>query len=265
MSSGINVNISRSDLEGLGQSAEITDVRHLSSYSWIEGSTPTIIVPGLTPLWNPPRVPQKLEKDSGFVYIAQNAARHPDCPIEPLFRSLFMEHPTFNLHAVDSSYTLESFTINAEVTQNTTIFCQTEAATSEVIEPNDFRDFGHQFERRYAAAEVSGSTGHHRILSFRFCGMSFVVRHETDGYVKEDATGHKVVESDSLTNLLRDLFLNRHDSYTSIAESKLRIQRGGQVVPPSSTIEIKTRTRKKLIDIDEIAPQLWASQTPKLV
>ncbi|KID81734.1 geranylgeranyl pyrophosphate synthetase [Metarhizium guizhouense ARSEF 977] len=88
-----------------------------------------------------PREFPRSSRDSGFVYIAQNAARHPDCPIEPLFRSLFMEHPTFDLHAVDvitdrnnirkllqfvqpdqSSYTLESFTINAEITQNTTIF-----------------------------------------------------------------------------------------------------------------------------------------------
>lgn len=285
MASGIKVNISRSDLDSLGQLAKITDVRHLSSYSWIEGSTPTVIVPGLPPLWNPLRGPQKLERDSGFVYIAQNAARYPDCPIEPLFRSLFIEHPTFDLRTVDvisdrnnirkllqfarpvqSSHTLESFTINAEVTQNTTIFCRTEAATSEVIGPNDFRGFGHEFERRYTTAEISDSAGHHRILSFRFCGMSFVVRYETDGYVKTDAVGHEGLEGDSLTNLLRGLSLNqRNNSYENIAESKLRIQRGGQVVSPSSIIEIKTRTRNKLIDIDEIAPQLWASQTPKLV
>lgn len=286
MASGIKVIISHSDLEDLGQSAQVTHVRHLSSYSWIEASTPTILVPGVPPLWNPPRGPQKLEKDSGFVYIAQNAARHPDCPMEPLFRSLFIEHPTFHLPTVDvitdrnvirkllqfvrpdqTSYPLEAFTINAEVVQNTIIFRRTEAATSEVIGPNNFRGFGHQFEQRYTTAEVSGSTGHYRILSFRFCGMSFVVRHVTDGYAKTDAIGHKGADSDSLTNLLRDLSLktNNDDSYTSIAESKLRIQRGGQVVPPSSIIEIKTRTRKKLVDIDEIAPQLWVSQTPKLV
>lgn len=284
MDSGIKVNISQSDLKGLCPSAKITDVRHLSSYSWIAESTPTVIVPGLPPLWKPLQGPQTLKKDSGFVYIAQNAARHPDYPIEPLFRSLFIEHPTFNLQNVDvitdrnnirkllqfvqpkqSSYTLESFTINAEVTQNTIIFCRTEAATSEVIGPNDFRGYGREFERRYTTAEVSGSTGHHRILSFRFCGMSFIVRHETDGYVKTDAINHKDLQRDDLSNLLRDLSLDQHNSHKGIAESKLRVQRGGQVVPLSSTIEIKTRTKNKLINIDEIAPQLWASQTPKLV
>ena len=30
--------------------ALITDVKHLSSYNWIDASTPTIAIPGITPL-----------------------------------------------------------------------------------------------------------------------------------------------------------------------------------------------------------------------
>lgn len=37
------------------------------------------------------------------------------------------------------------------------------------------------------------------------------------------------------------------------------------MVPRESTLEIKTRAASKPIDFNEIATQLWASQTPKLV
>lgn len=72
----------------------ITNVEHLSPYNWIESSTPTIAVPGCPSLWSPPN---KVAKDSGLVYIAQNAARHPECPLEPLFRLSFIENPSYDL------------------------------------------------------------------------------------------------------------------------------------------------------------------------
>lgn len=37
------------------------------------------------------------------------------------------------------------------------------------------------------------------------------------------------------------------------------------MVPLESTLEIKTRVSHKPLEIQEIAPQLWVSQTPKLV
>lgn len=45
--------------------------------------------------------PQQLQKDSGLVYIARNAARHPDSPVEPLSRSLCIEQPSFDFTSVD--------------------------------------------------------------------------------------------------------------------------------------------------------------------
>lgn len=36
-------------------------------------------------------------------------------------------------------------------------------------------------------------------------------------------------------------------------------------MPLESTLEIKTRVSHKSLDIQEVAPQLWVSQTPKLV
>ena len=234
--------ISRVDLQHLStpNAATITNVKHLASYCWVEGDTPTIVVPGLPPRWTPLAGPQRLQKDFGLVFCAQNAARHPQSPVEPLFRSLFMENPDFDLHSVDvisdrnnirkllqfinpgrDSHKLEPFTINVEVTKNTAVLARTQAATTEFIGPRDFRGFGHNFEKEYTISEISGATGHHRVLSYCFAGMSFIVRHETDGYLS--ATNKTA--GDSLAEVLGSMTLGSKakEKYISFPDSKLRV------------------------------------------
>ena len=292
MASTTKAEISRLDLQGLSTLpvASITDVKYLSSYNWIEAPTPTIVVPGSPPLWSAPRVPRQLKKDSGLIYIAQNAARHPDSPLEPLFRALYIANPLFDIRLIDvvtdrnnirkllsfinpgsTRNGLAAFTINIEVTKNTAIFCREETATHEFIGPHEFKGYGHEFENAYTTSQISGSTGHHRIISYRFGDLNFIVRHETDGYVDADtripSSGNKELEDDSLSSMLGSLSLsptNRPPS-TTPAGSKLTIKEEGQVVPLKSTLEIKTRVFHKPLEIKEIAPQLWVSQTPKLV
>ena len=292
MASTTKAEISRLDLQGLSTLpvASITDVKYLSSYNWIEAPTPTIVVPGSPPLWSAPRVPRQLKKDSGLIYIAQNAARHPDSPLEPLFRALYIVNPSFDIRSIDvvtdrnnirkllsfinpssNRNGLEKFTINIEVTKNTAIFSREETATHEFIGPHEFKGFGHEFEKAYTTSQISGSTGHHRIISYRFGDLNFIVRHETDGYVDADtripSSSSKELEDDSLSSMLGSLSLsptNRPPS-TTPAGSKLTIKEEGQVVPLKSTLEIKTRVFHKPLEIKEIAPQLWVSQTPKLV
>ena len=292
MASTTKAEISRLDLQGLSTLpvASITDVKYLSSYNWIEAPTPTIVVPGSPPLWSAPRVPRQLKKDSGLIYIAQNAARHPDSPLEPLFRALYIVNPSFDIRSIDvvtdrnnirkllsfinpssNRNGLEKFTINIEVTKNTAIFCREETATHEFIGPHEFKGYGHEFENAYTTSQISGSTGHHRIISYRFGDLNFIVRHETDGYVDTDtritSSSSKELEDDSLSSMLGSLSLsptNRPPS-TTPAGSKLTIKEEGQVVPLESTLEVKTRVFHKPLEIKEIAPQLWVSQTPKLV
>jgi hypothetical protein len=130
--------ISRVDLPNLNTPlvASITSVKHLSSYNWIEAPSPTIAVPGSPPLWSAPEGPRRPKQDSGHIYIDQNAARHPDSPLEFLFRALYIANPSFNLRSVDvvtdrnnirkllsfinpgsSRNGLEAFTIKIEVTK----------------------------------------------------------------------------------------------------------------------------------------------------
>lgn len=265
-------------------------MKPLASYSWIEAPAPTIAVPGIPPRWSPPRISRKLPKDSGLVYIAQNAARHPESPLEPLFRALYVADPAFDIRSIDvvtdrnnirkllsfvdpssSRNGLESFTINAEATENTVIFSRVETKTTEIIAPHEIRGFGHEFQKAYTACEIRSSTGHHRIVSYRFSNLSFIVRHEVDGYV-ESPTGtsssSKTLEADSLSNLMGTLSLTTNtgtSKATSPAGSKILIREEGRDVPLESTLEMKTRIAHKPLSISDVAPQLWVSQTPKLV
>ena len=103
MASTTIAEISRLDLQDLSTPAvaSITDVKHLSSYNWIEAPTPSIAVLGSPPLWSPLRVPRQLKKDSGLIYIAQNAAHHLDSPLKPLFRALYVANPSFDIRLID--------------------------------------------------------------------------------------------------------------------------------------------------------------------
>jgi hypothetical protein len=96
---------SRPDLKAISipASASITNVQHLASYNWVEAptATPTIAVPDSPDLWSPPKDPFRLEKDTGHVYIAQNVARHPESPLEPSFRALYVSHPSFDIASID--------------------------------------------------------------------------------------------------------------------------------------------------------------------
>ncbi|CRG88116.1 hypothetical protein PISL3812_05143 [Talaromyces islandicus] len=274
--------ISRKDLQSRVDEASVTDVRHLSSYNWLEAPEPTIAVPGCPPLWSPPKTARHVRKDSGLIYIAQNAARHPEYPLEPLFRALYMEHPSFDLESVDlitdrnnirkllsfvnpsiSRNGLEPFTIHVEVFKNTVIFCRAETETKKFVQPHEFIGYGHEFEKAFTTDKIGGSTGHHRLVSYRFSNMKILVRYETDGYIDKPKMGISGAESDALASMIQSLSIE--SASTASTSSKLRIKRAGEVVGSDSTLEIKTRVSHKPIDLEEVLPQLWVSQTPNLV
>lgn len=77
----------------------------------------------------------------------------------------------------------------------------------------------------------------------------------------------KEQESDSLSSLLESLSLSSTNSppTTTPAGSRLTIREEGRIVPLESTMELKTRVFHKPLQLREVVPQLWVSQTPKLV
>lgn len=290
--------VSRKDLKDIGvpASANITNVKHLASYNWIEApaATPTIAVPGSPDLWSPPKSHFRLQKDTGYVYIAQNAARLPESPLEPLFRSLYVLHPSFDIASVDvvtdrnnirkllgvinprwNGNKREDFTIHVEVMKNTTILCRSEVRVEENIRPNEFRGYGHSFEKKCTTQQVNGSTGHHRMISYSFGGMKFIVRYETDGYIGVAHTQQSIQSAyiqapsiDDLSTILDTLSLSqerRTPRKADTAEAKLIIRKEGQVVALQSTLEVKTRVVHRPLAFDDVVAQLWVSQTPNLV
>ncbi|KAJ5720197.1 hypothetical protein N7493_007075 [Penicillium malachiteum] len=268
----------------------ITDVKHLASYNWIESDQPTIAVPGCPSLWSPPKTkgPKRVPNDSRLIFIAQNAFRHPESPLEPLFRSLYIEHPWYDMQQIDmitdrnnirkllsfinpriSSNGREPFTINVETTGNITIFCRSETETHVVLGPGEYRGHGHEFEKAYTRDQVSGSTGHYRIISYSLGDLKCIVRYETDGFVGDASNQNSRNErsdSEDILGMMENLSLSRFEDHSSSPNSSsLVIQKRGQQVTIHSTLEIKTRVAHKPIPIEEVLPQLWVSQTPNLV
>jgi hypothetical protein len=282
--------ISRAELQQLEtpSSAVITNVRHLSSYNWVDASTPTIVVPGSPALWSPPKEPKQLKKDSGLVYIAQNAARHPESPLEPLFRALHITNPSFSIHSAHvvterssirnllafvscrrgSGNPYHAFAIKIEAVRNTVLLCGIDSPTHEFIGSHESKGFGHEFEKAYTSNQINDSTGHYRIVSYRFGGLNFIMCHETDGYADQSKAIQPSPMANQPSSPLRKMSPPEASEDASTlpgAASRLRVVKGGQVIPIGLTIEIKTRISHRPISIEDVAPQLWASQTPKLV
>ncbi|KAF5228174.1 hypothetical protein FAUST_11281 [Fusarium austroamericanum] len=287
MNSTIITEINKCDIDAscICTDASITNVRHMSSYNWLDRPTATIAVLGSPPLWSAPKTCSKLEKDSGLYYINQNQGRYPESPLEPLFRALYITNPSFDIRSVDvvtdrnnirkflafvnsdlAPGDLEPFTIGVEVIGTTALFRRDETAVTRFIEPHEFRGFGHEFEKAYTAEQVADSTGHHRIIEYQFGGLHFVVRYEADGYVedaKTDLFQGKTSQDDPLAASMRVISLSPATAISTInpAPSKLVITEAGRSVP----LEIKTRAIRRPLSIPDVAAQLWVSQTSKLV
>lgn len=121
---------------------------------------------------------------------------------------------------------------------------------------------------------VSGTTSRKStqfVTSYNFGALKFLIRHETDGYVAADTAGTSTSVNqsthDSISSKMKSVSLSRSDfsPHTTLTESGLSIRKDGEAVPLVSTLEIKTRSIKRPLTIREVAPQLWISQTPKLV
>lgn len=297
--------IRRSDVDTTEESnVSITGVKYLSSYNWIETRRPTIAVPGSPPLWSPFEGPQKVPKDSGVIYRNQNAARHPKSPLEPLFRALYTIQPSFSMDGVDlitdrnnlrkllcfinpklERSSREPFTINVEVTSNNTaIFCRDGVNPIQFVKRNEFRGFGHEFEKAYTTNQVTNGAGHHRIISYQLGSLSLILRYETDAYV--DGYGNMMDSNlasnpsrsrpprnpanGDLSSMLDSLSLGHghvpsSSSSSPAVRTNLTVKEEGKAVPNEATLEIKTRIAHKPLSIQEVIPQLWIAQTPNLV
>ncbi|KAI3530198.1 hypothetical protein CABS02_14580 [Colletotrichum abscissum] len=240
--------IARSDLDASQVcDASITCLQYVASYNWINSEVPTIAV--------------------------------PDHPLEPLFRVIRAHKPSFELGDVDvvsdrnnirkllrfvQASSSEGFEIRAEIAgKKTLLLTRVEEQPTETV--RTFKGFGHNFERTYMKG-LAGSTGHHRIISYHFGGMNFLLRHETDGYVA-DGIDPSTAANESGINNLSDLLGSMSVSQArDPTNSRITVvTEGNKPIDVESTLEIKTRAASRKLAMEDVIPQLWLSQTPLLV
>ncbi|KAK2737505.1 geranylgeranyl pyrophosphate synthetase [Colletotrichum kahawae] len=267
-------------------SAAVTDCEVLASYNWLDRAQPTMKVPGAPPRWTPLSAPRQLHEDSGVYYRDKNAARYSSHPMEPAVRAILTmqpDAPTKEVHIVACGSTLgnllrfvrrdeRAFRMLVEVVGNTVHLIRRENSPTATIP--DVQGYGHTFPEAYTTwdADVRGSASHQRILRYQFGGLGCIVRHEGDGYLKDQlgSTTQPKRErgaADPVEDLVASLADNNITSKTPATSSQLQMLSGGFEVPQSAVFDLKTRSsvRRGRDFLGEELPRMWVAQIPNFV
>jgi hypothetical protein len=199
-----------------------------------------------------------------------------------MFRSLQAMQPHYSLQAVDivgcgstignllrfaGSVESKTFRFDVDVIGDTVLFVRKESSPTELI--TDLRGYGHTFPEAYTTwdSKVRSSCSHQRIIEYEFGGLKFLVRTETDGYVKEANTKAPSSVANSTSQLsLDDALGEMAVSRTGVSQGQqLQLKTQGMRVRQDRIFDIKTRAAYKPFDMNEILPRLWVNQTSKFL
>jgi hypothetical protein len=162
---------------------------------------------------------------------------------------------------------LKTFRFDVDVIGDTVLFVRKERSPKELI--TNLQGYGHTFPEAYTTwdSEVRNSCSHQRIIQYEFGGLKFLVRTETDGYVKEANAKAPSSIADSTSPLPLDDALGRMaiGSTEVSQDQKLQWKAQGMRVRQDQIFDIKTRAGYKPFDMNEILPRLWVSQTSKFL
>lgn len=264
---------------------EITNVKPIASYSWIEAATPTIAVPGSPRVWF--TGPQRVPADSGTRFVDQNAFyMRKMSPLIPLFAAIDDMNPTFDykqfdfitdrnnlrklLRWVSGSSDETDFRIDVDLAGSTCLFTRLEAQNTDTVQ--GFMGYGREYEK--AATRVTRgcerATGHHRMISIDIGGLKILLRFTIEACT---SSTNDTNDEDDLLAAFSGLGIGGASASrsrdTKKPEATVPTVRGvsitqttpRKVVPQASLIELKTRAAKREIDWAEIYPQLYLSQT----
>ena len=268
---------------------ELSQFSVVASYNWLDEPQPTILVPGIPPIWSPPSDVPALKPDTGTRYIDQNADRMPSSPLEPLIRAIQAHRPDFDFSEVDVttdrrslrqlygfvSGTRNPFEFAVEVVGNTMVFTRAETHSRETIAPNTFAGYRQSFEQAYTKLHpaAKGSTSHHRIITYTLGGMRLLVRSGTDAYRPSAAGELSTLQSSNrnsqehFTKNVKTVSLNRATPSPSdpSATGKLQVIQGGYDVPQAAVLELSTHALAKPSVMEDKITDLYLAQTPCFV
>jgi hypothetical protein len=204
--------------------------------------------------------------------------------MEPALRSLLALDPDFDVQGVDvigcgstlgnllrfASSQPKPFRFDVDRVGDTVILVRRESSPRELIK--DLRGYGHRFPEVYTSwnADVGQSCSHQRIIQYEFGGLRFLVRSETDGYLKE-TPGAAADRSSKVTAPKNETSLSELFGSISMGnvvlsqDQKLQLRMQGTKVPQDRIFDIKTRSERNVFDMSEILPRLWMNQTPNFL
>jgi len=134
--------------------------------------------------------------------------------MEAAIHSIIALNPEYDFKSVDvvgcgstlgnllrfASSSSKPFRFDVDLIGDTVFFIRRETTPTEVL--TGLRGYGHTFPESYTTwdAEVRNSCSHQRIVHYAFGGLSFLIRSETDAYLKDlskDELSKKAKSEDS--------------------------------------------------------------------
>lgn len=159
---------------------------------------------------------------------------------------------------------------------NTVFLVRKESSPTALIE--GVRGYGHTFPEAYTSWEgdVKDSVSHQRLIKYVFGGLRCLVRSESDGYLKDMAGSGSnplpmpfgLLESstdDGLSTILLAAESIAVSEKVLDKDSDLAVKFAGHEVPQSAIFDLKTRSARREIDMEEVYPRLWVSQITKFI
>ncbi|EPS94817.1 hypothetical protein FOMPIDRAFT_91296 [Fomitopsis schrenkii] len=275
----------------------IEDMTYIGSYSWVDSTEPTIVVPGSPAVWHDRRTPYTVPPDR-VTFMYEDAYRMPQYPnlarmraidIMTAEKGIQVDWPSVDFitdrnalrkllkWAGDTSG--KDFRIDLELAGERTVFLNRwEAKTRNRLGPQE-QSYGFAFEKAstHPAPDCQGTTGHHRISSYGFGGLRMIVSYEVDACIAAETTStgphanagnarRRAPKSAPASSPRPPVSPpNNAGPSTSAGSHKglktLQIVRGGKEVSQRSLIELKSSSTISWMDV---YPQLYFGQIPYL-
>lgn len=192
---------------------------------------------------------------------------YPQHPLEPAVRAVLAQAPDLVLEEIDvfacgstmgnllrfAQKSDKPFQFVVETIGETVFLIRRENSLDEKIP--SVVGYGHTFPRTYTRLDdsVTNADSHQRMIKYDFAGFHCIVRSEADGFLPEH------VGDDMQPDIIQALpELN-----------DLKLVSGGNVVPQEAILEIKTRSVRKQLTLEQVLDgeigRLWVRQVMNFV